>query len=202
MIFSSSIWKFSTPSTLFFTFDDGPHPIATPKVLKTLAKYNIKATFFLTGKNVLRYPNIVKDIAQSGHTIGNHAFNHRRTLAFSKKKTLEEIQQTENVIKDIIEKPLKIFRPPFGYFSPFTISAVKQLNYHLIMWSFLTMDFKNWSDEKIITRTIKRSSNASILVFHDNEATQNKIGNLLAPIIEQLQERNFTFSAIEPHHLQ
>lgn len=195
ILFPSLMWTIPSPH-IFLTFDDGPHLQATPAVLEVLSHYQIRATFFLSGENVVRHPSLVKEINKQGHTIGIHGFNHSRRTALSFHNSREEIKRTEKEINTIIPLRTRLFRPPFGFFSWNTIRAARELNYRLVMWTVLTGDFRSWSNGKVIANTMKNLSAGSILVFHDNELTKNKISILLSECVERIRERGFTFQAI------
>lgn len=195
IVFPSLLWRMPGEK-IFLTFDDGPHPEATPIVLNVLRKHNIRATFFLTGKNISSHHELVQQIEAEGHTIGIHAYNHTRTLAFSKEKTKAEIQRAEQELRGIIQQPIRLFRPPFGFFSWHTIAAAQELGYLLVMWSCLTGDFRNWSDEKIVSTALKKIQKGSILVFHDNDLTVGKIENVLERTIYKIKKLHFEFGAI------
>jgi peptidoglycan-N-acetylglucosamine deacetylase len=197
LLFPSLLWKIDS-SKIFLTFDDGPHPVATPAVLGILHEHNIKGTFFLSGRAVQKHQSLVKEIGTGNHSIGIHAFNHARSLAFSKKRTMNEILQTEEAIMQAGARSMKIFRPPFGLFSWNTISAAKALGYKLVMWTTLTGDFRgDWPDERVCSTALAKLSAGSILVFHDNELTKSRIRRVLPLIIARIQERGFTFQSIQ-----
>lgn len=189
-------WRINSPK-IFLTFDDGPHPEATPEVLRILKTLDVKATFFLSGDATARFPSLAHDIAEDGHGIGIHAFNHSRKIAFSRKETVREIIQAEREITKAAPQTMKLFRPPFGFFTWNTISAARMLNYRLIMWTTLTGDFrKSWSDRKVIQTALAKLSGGSILVFHDNEQTKERIVNVLPQCIEAIKDRGFLFDSI------
>ncbi len=190
------IWRMNSDD-IYLTFDDGPHPEATLQVLDSLRKHNVRATFFLSGKNILRNESIVKKIKSEHHSIGIHAYLHTRSLAFSKIKTINEIKITESLIHSIAGKTPKIFRPPYGFFSWNTISAAKEIQYKIVMWSCLTGDFRAWTNEKISAAALRKISTGSILVFHDNDLTKHKISSLLDLVIPKIQEQGFSFGVIE-----
>ncbi|MFA5833196.1 MAG: polysaccharide deacetylase family protein [Bacteroidota bacterium] len=194
-LFPSLLWRMPGKK-IFLTFDDGPHSIATPVVLDILKKHGVHATFFLSGKNIEGREDIVCRIVNEGHSVGIHAFNHSRRLAFSKKETVTEIKKTEAILSRIVKEKVRLFRPPFGFFLWNTVSAAKELGYCLVMWSCLTGDFRNWTTEKITHVSLNHIANGSILVFHDNDLTQHKIGQILEHVIPEIQKRGFKFGAI------
>jgi peptidoglycan/xylan/chitin deacetylase (PgdA/CDA1 family) len=183
---------------IYLTFDDGPHPDATPSVLNILRSEKIKGTFFLTGSNVSYNRSLVKEIFAEGHSIGIHAYTHRREMAFSKEETKREIRQTESAISETGAAAYKLFRPPFGFFSWNTISAAKDLKYKIVMWTTLTGDFRrNWPDERVTSTALSKLAGGAILVLHDNEATKSRITRILPDIIGRIRDRGFTFQSIE-----
>jgi len=196
-LFPSFVWRMNSPD-IFLTFDDGPHPTATPEVLKVLNTARIKGTFFLTGSNAVRYSSLVTELGTEGHCVGVHAFNHSRALAFSRAATRNEILRTEEVISSAGVNPVKIFRPPFGAFTWNTVSAARSLQYRIIMWTTLTGDFRpSWSDEKITSTALSKLSAGAILVFHDNESTKSRIAGVLTDTIARIKDHGFNFQAIE-----
>lgn len=183
---------------IFLTFDDGPHVSATPAVLKILQDHKIRGTFFLSGQAVERNRSLVSEIGAEGHSIGVHAFNHTRSGAFSRKQSMQEILRTEEAIVNAGARPVKIFRPPFGFFSWNTIAAARMLNYRLIMWTTLTGDFRDsWTDDKVCSTAAAKLSGGAILVFHDNELTKNRIESVLERVIAGIQLKGFAFGAIQ-----
>ena len=124
MLFPSLVWQMPSQK-IFLTFDDGPHPVATPIVLDMCKENNIRATFFLTGKNISGNEQIVRRIVEEGHSIGIHAYTHTRALALSKERTKEEILKTQHLLQSMTMQRIRLFRPPFGFFSWNTIAAAK-----------------------------------------------------------------------------
>jgi len=184
--------------SIYLTFDDGPHPVATPAVLNLLRLENIKATFFVTGSHVAEHPTLTKSIFEEGHLLAIHGYTHTRNLAFSKERTVHEILRSEEAISKTGSKAVRLFRPPFGFFLWNTLSAAKQLDYKIVMWTTLTGDFRReWSDEKVISTALSKLSGGSILVFHDNENTKSRLPRILPEIISRIRDRGFTFQAIE-----
>ncbi len=195
LLFPSLVWKIPSHN-IFLTFDDGPHSQATPAVLDVLSRYQVQATFFLSGMNVERNRSLVKEISGHHHTIGIHGFNHTRISALSFENSKKEIERTEKEIGDVVPTLSHLFRPPFGFFSWNTIRAARELNYQLVMWTVLTGDFRPWTKQKIIENTMKNLSPGSILVFHDNQLTKDKISPLLTECIERIRERGFSFGML------
>ncbi|MCK9408620.1 MAG: polysaccharide deacetylase family protein [Bacteroidetes bacterium] len=194
-LFPSLLWRMPGKK-VYLTFDDGPHPTATETVLDALKRHDVRATFFLTGKNIPGREQIVRRIEDEGHSIGIHAYNHTRSMAFSKHRTTEEIRRTAELISTVVRQKVRLFRPPFGFFSWNTIAAAREQGYLLVMWSCLTGDFRLHSNESVVKNSLEQLSYGSILVFHDNDLTQDTIANLLDIVIPQIRQRGFEFGAI------
>ena len=183
---------------VFLTFDDGPHPRATEEVLKCLEQAGVKATFFLTGSNVPGHESLVKAIADEGHTIGNHGYNHRRLWPVIAPPVPLEIAEAEAAIGASGVSCAKIFRPPYGFLTPGTIRSARKIGYKVVIWSTLTGDFHtDWPEGKIISTALDKLTNGSILVFHDNDSTAGRISKILPPVIATIQDRGFKLNRIE-----
>lgn len=195
ILFPSLVWKMPSKK-IFLTFDDGPHPQATAAILDMLRQHSVRATFFVSGKNIRGNEPLIQRIASEGHSIGIHAFHHSRALALSKERTKSEILETQNLLSSLVRQKIRLFRPPFGFFSWKTIEAARELNYVLIMWSCLTGDFRPWSEEKIVSTATHRLTHGSILVFHDNDLTAAKIAGVLDTTIRRIKNLGFEFGAI------
>jgi peptidoglycan/xylan/chitin deacetylase (PgdA/CDA1 family) len=181
---------------VYLTFDDGPHPEATPAVLDVLRQHSIPATFFISGENIAGNEPLIRRIAAEGHSLGIHAYHHTRSLAFSASRTEEEIIKTRELLSVCTDRRIRLFRPPYGFFTSRTIRAARTLDCPIIMWSCLTGDFRNWSTEKIVGTALHRLNHGSILVFHDNHLTKMKIGTILQKTIEGITKQGFEFGAI------
>ena len=127
-LFPSLIWKKSTiEKKVWLTFDDGPTPKITPFVLDTLLFYNVKATFFCLGKQVLKHPEILQRIKAEGHSIGNHSYSHPNGFTACTNKYLEDVKKCQQIIPET-----KLFRPPFGNIYPWQITKLKK-EYKIIL---------------------------------------------------------------------
>jgi len=193
-IYSECTWQMNTDEKLIYlTFDDGPHPVATPFVLEQLKAYNAKATFFCIGKNVAEYPFIYEQIIDDGHAVGNHTYNH---LNGWKTKDADYIGNVA-AAKKIIDSNL--FRPPYGRATKFQLSLLKN-NYGLIpiMWSVLSGDFDiHLSKEKCSDYVIKKTKSGDIIVFHDSEKALERMHYALPKTLAYFSEKGYRFEAIK-----
>lgn len=187
------VWNIDTrEKILYLTFDDGPHPVATPFVLDELKKYNAKASYFCIGKNVVQYPEIYKRIIDEGHRVGNHTFDHLNGWKTDDAIYIQNIQEAAKHIDS------DLFRPPYGKITRFQAKLLKQ-HYRIIMWDVLSADFdKEVSPEKCAQQVIMRSKPGSIIVFHDSEKAMLKLEFALPKVLQYFSSQGYIFSAISP----
>lgn len=169
------------------TFDDGPAPIHTPRILDILKENNIKATFFLIGSKVETYPELVKRIYDEGHTIGNHTFSHTGSYTlWSSSRIYEDIRKTNDIIYKTIGKYPIFFRPPFGVTNPLIRRAVNN-RFDCIGWSIRSYDTLKFLKRDSISRRIVRNiKNGDIVLLHDNREGSDI---LLKSVIEGIKKK-------------
>lgn len=170
------------------TFDDGPNAEFTPKVLDLLEKHKAKATFFIIGKNAEKNPDLVRQIEDSGHIIGNHSYSHSNKFGFfSTSKVVWEIKKTDEVIKSITGKTPLIFRPPFGVTNPNIKKALKQTGHHSIGWSKRSFDTTSLSEETIFKRVSDQLKRGDVILLHDQNRKTIAVLERLLLFLEQHQ---------------
>ena len=178
------------------TFDDGPHPKETDKVLDVLNKYNIKATFFIAGKHAKWYTNPLIRASKEGHEIGNHTFNHPDISNLSLSQIEEEIVKCEDTLVEITGKKPTLFRPPYGSYKRSDLEEVaKKHDYKIILWT--TIDARDWENppaSTIASTIIDKAKNGDIILLHDY-ATNNTV-EALDRIIPAMQKRGFQFVTV------
>ena len=191
LLYPSLIWKITTTTKeLFLTFDDGPHPEATPFVLDTLALYDAKATFFCIGKNVAQYPEIYKRTIEEGHRAGNHTHNHLNGWNTDTEIYSHNISEAAVLIKS------NLFRPPYGRIKRSQVKAIIP-NFKIIMWDVLSGDFDtSLPGERSLDHAIKHSQPGSILVFHDSDKAFKTMKFVLPKVLEHFSKLGYTFSVI------
>jgi|SRR5690554_5683421 len=169
-------------------FDDGPHPEFTPKVLRLLKEFNVEASFFLIGKNAQKYPELVKQIVDEGHLVANHSYSHSKHFGFfSSKKIVLELEQADAVLKVIIGKKPRFFRPPFGVTNPAIKKALRTTKHHSIGWSKRSFDTTSLSEEKIFEKITSNLKKGDIILLHDS--SQKTIA-VLERLLLSLQSTN------------
>ena len=198
--FPNIIWKKTTnKKKIWLTFDDGPEKKVTEFILETLKKLDIKASFFLIGKNIQEFPELTKEIIKKGHVIGNHSFSHLNGFKSKNEEYIYDIELGQKLINEkLVEmgmtNKIKIFRPPFGRILPRQIKGLKE-TYKIVMWDVFSWDFKkNISPEKIYNNVIDNVVEGSILVFHNNKKSLNNLKLTLEDTLVKLKEKGFVFS--------
>lgn len=189
--FPHTIWRIkSDEPTIYITFDDGPEPEITPKVLDILAKYDVKASFFCVGENVARHPQLFDAIKRRGHVVGNHTYNHLRGTKVSTERYVDNVQKAHL----LIQSPL--MRPPYGRITP-AQRRVLSRQYKIIMWDYITYDFDMKMDAAKIIQGIKKNTrNGSIVVFHDSIKAAPNMLAALPLAIEYWQNKGYKLEAI------
>ena len=188
-------WKMPAGNkTIYLSFDDGPHPVATPFVLNQLKKFNAKATFFCIGKNVMEYPAIYQQILLEGHSVGNHTHNHLNGFKTNDEEYYKNIATAGSYIAS------KLFRPPYG---KATRRQLKNLTagtngFTPVMWSVLSGDFDTGiTAETCLQNVIRNTSDGAIVVFHDSEKAFNKLQQTLPKLLQYFFERGYYFEKIQ-----
>ncbi len=189
-LFPSIQWR-GADTSIYLTFDDGPHPVSTPAVLSELSKRNMKASFFLIGRNVLQYPQLVSEINSEGHTIGNHTFDHILMLFRTTEEVHNQIARTSMAIAEITNRKTGLFRPPFGYFGPAAYRSSRETGHRMVLWDVDTVDHQNGDPRSVSERAATRTRPGSIVLFHDNEATKATAGEVLSRYLDTVQSREY-----------
>lgn len=187
-------WDIRTKEKLVaLTFDDGPDPIYTPKILDALEKYDAKATFFVIGKEAERYPDIIKRQAKEGHEIANHTYRHHFKDNFNKKKLKSELIEAGKVIENLTGKTPSLFRPIAGYYDERIVNTAIENGYEVIMWSW-HQDTKDWSRpgvSKITHDVLSDTKPGDIVIFHDAGGDRSQTVKAIENILEVLYKKGF-----------
>lgn len=190
----------------YLTFDDGPNIAITPKVLDILKNEEVKATFFVIGKYVEEYPEIVKRAYEEGHYIANHGYSHNNEILYNSKESfIEEVKKTDLAIGKAIGKEdycSKVFRFPNGYMSPSNkkqkkraVQLLSEINYSYIDWNCLNNDsMKKYTKEQLLQNLKKccQNKNTLVILMHDTKDVSNSSLALEASI-QYLKEKGYRF---------
>ncbi len=177
--------------TLLLTFDDGPHPTSTPAHQKILRDENVSATFFVIGKMVEKRPDLLRAIAQAGHTVANHTFSHVTLpkLPFDDQRT--EYRANNEIVEKVVGQKMRFCRPPGGDYDADTIRAAQAEGLTTVLWTDDPGDFANPGDGIVLDRTLKRLSNGGILLLHDG--SPNTL-DVLRELIHEARARGYEFT--------
>ena len=172
---------------VYLTFDDGPIPESTPWLIETLDRYGIKATFFMVGDNVRKYPDLYELIKSHGHRLGNHTFNHLGGIMVSSRRYLQNANKADKLIHS------NLFRPPRGWMRNLQYITLRR-HYTIIMWDLVTRDYSKHLTAADVVNNVKRyARNGSIITFHDSLRSIDKLKTALPQCIEWLQKEGYEF---------
>lgn len=190
------LWRMQDDN-IYLTFDDGPDTAITPKLLDLLQKHNIKATFFLLGQKVERFPDIVLEIQKNDHTIGNHSYSHPIMLAKSKREIIYELDKTDETLFKITGEMPRLFRPPHGIFGVNLLSVLNITKHKMVLWGASVGDFRKQATcNAIKNRLSKIAKHGDIILLHDGHPNSKNTLTALEKVLDWLKERGINFSAI------
>ena len=195
LIYKSCIWRKPTQDrVLYLSFDDGPHPEATPFVLEQLAIFDAKASFFCIGKNVQLYPDIYAALIDANHTVGNHTQNHVNGWKNNTANYIVDIQEATNSISS------NLFRPPYGRISFAQIKALRSdpsLPQDIMMWDVLSGDFDTTiTGDECAQNVIQHAGPGSIIVFHDSAKAMERLRVALPKVLVHFSNLGYQFKAL------
>ena len=174
---------------VYLTFDDGPIPEVTPKVLAILDRYGVKATFFMVGENIDKHPDVFEQVIKAGHAIGNHTYNHVKGWKYSTADYIANVQKFPN--------ETKLFRPPYGRTWLWQRMAVKRLGYEIYLWDVLTRDYNPRRTPEAMLKQIQRQTRpGSIINFHDSIKSNERMLAVLPLAIEWLLANGYELKTL------
>lgn len=183
-----------------FTFDDGPNPSVTPRLLELLARHRARATFFLIGRNVERYPELAADIAARGHEIGNHTMNHVLLPILPRAMMLREMEGASRAIHAATGRRPQLFRPPMGWFSRSMLHTLAESGYRGVLGDVYPQDVNRPGVGTITERVLGRIAPGSIVILHDGSilgpADRSQAVDALETILDRLSAQSFAFDTV------
>jgi peptidoglycan-N-acetylglucosamine deacetylase len=186
--------KIATPQ-LALTFDDGPHPTLTPRLLDMLAERDLKATFFVIGRNVETYPDIARRIVSEGHEIANHTWSHPALSKLPPERVVEELRLTHEKVLEITGCRMTSLRPPYGATNDrVRQTAFDRFGYTTIMWSVDPLDWKYRNTTRVTRALVSGAAPGAVLLAHDIHPTTIAA---VPSTLDQLLGRQFQFLTVE-----
>ncbi len=178
------------------TFDDGPHPRYTERILAVLAKHDVKATFFMVGINVERYPAAAKAVVDAGHEIGNHTYHHAHLAGMNEGDTRDEVDACARRILDICGASPLLFRAPEGTRGETLHTLLDSMGYRQILWNVDTLDWKGRESGDIAKTVLRKVRGGDIILMHDYVSGKLQSEAALGLIIPALKARGYRFVTV------
>ncbi len=172
-IFGRTLIAPARPGEIALTFDDGPTPAWTPRLLEMLDRRGVKATVVLVGRFAAKEPALTRRIAEGGHAIGNHTWTHPNLARMARTRVREELRRTKDTLEQITGQAVRLFRPPYGARRPYVLRTARGLGMTPVMWNAMTSDWEDPSAERIAEQlarkveTAERRGRAANIVLHD-----------------------------------
>lgn len=191
-MYPKALWRMDRQEkAVYLTFDDGPIPEATPYILDMLKEYAVKATFFMVGDNVRKFPDVYQRVVQEGHRIGNHTHNHIGGLRHSVH------EYSYNVEKANAYLHTDLVRPPHGWMRHDQYVWLSR-KYKIVMWDVVTRDYSKWMSAADVLHNVKKyTRNGSIITFHDSLKCYEKLRTALPLAIEWLRQQGYAFKIFD-----
>ncbi|HVP37045.1 MAG TPA: polysaccharide deacetylase family protein [Terriglobales bacterium] len=199
-----TIYKVDVPEKVVaLTFDDGPSPVWTPQILDALKKAGVKATFFMIGEHVGKYPQIARRVAEEGHEIGNHSYDHHVLIYYKMKDLEREIKDAEKVIKEVTGQTTRYFRPPKAWITNKEKEKIKEMGYETILWTLNSKDWVTFDDKYIVRFLVHNIQPGDIILFHDGGGVFSTEGGnrsetvkTIPLLVERLRAEGYRFVTI------
>jgi len=190
-IYPHALWRMDkNEHAVYLTFDDGPIPQSTPFILDTLRKFGIKATFFMVGDNVRKYPKLYEQIVAEGHQVGNHTFHHLGSFKHWAITYGYDVQDANELIHS------HLFRPPHGWMRHAVYWWLSR-KFTIVMWDLVTRDYSKWLTADDVVNNVKRyARNGSIITFHDSLKSIDKLQTALPESLQWLKDQGYEFKTI------
>ncbi|HZJ58065.1 MAG TPA: polysaccharide deacetylase family protein [Clostridia bacterium] len=182
------------------TFDDGPENITTPKILDILKENKISATFFVLGREIKRYPDVMERMINEGHQVANHSWSHLRPTSLMDPEFIEEITLAKEILDDYMDLDVPFYyRPPYGLLTPSQIEQMGEKGYMAISWSVDSLDWTGSASEEIQDKVIDSVHPGAIVLMHcaGGKDRRSETTKALPRIIETLQEQGYKFVTID-----
>jgi peptidoglycan/xylan/chitin deacetylase (PgdA/CDA1 family) len=184
------------PKTIALTIDDGPSPIYTPQILQILAKYKVTASFSMVGKNVTYYPSVARDVADAGHVIVNHTWDHADLATLTESQTRAEIANASDAIHAAVGRVPTIFRAPYGAWSRTTLEYCASEKLMALDWSVDPRDWARPGVSEIVSNILQNTQTGSIILEHDGGGDRSETVAALKIAIPRLLDEGYHFRSV------
>jgi peptidoglycan-N-acetylglucosamine deacetylase len=181
---------------VYLTFDDGPAPAWTPRVLELLARYRARATFFVLGRSAAAHPELVRQEFVAGHGVGNHTWSHRRLTGLRGAQLAAEVSATSAAIQRITGAPVRCLRPPFAAVDAASADRVRALGLRLVLWDVDPDDWLRPGARTIAGRVLGRVRSGDVVLMHDGGGDRSQTMAALEQVLATLSARGFRFDAL------
>lgn len=176
------------------TFDDGVDGEWTPRVLDMLQRHGVEATFFLIGERAERHPDLVQRMVNEGHLVGNHSYRHGGCFPLlSRRKMVEELRRTDEVLSGSTGRPVTLFRPPFGVTNPTVAWVVKKFGYRTVGWSIRSLDTMG-RPSRVVRRIARRLKPGAVILLHDDRPDSDR---LLEMVLKRIGRERYTVERLD-----
>jgi peptidoglycan-N-acetylglucosamine deacetylase len=191
-IYPRAVWNMGRKEkSIYLTFDDGPIEGLTEWVIAQLKKYNVRATFFCVGANILKNPQIHKLLLKEGHSVANHTMYHSKGFKKTVGEYLREVDECRALTGN------NLFRPPYGQLRRSQYRALVRSGYRIILWDVISYDYEKISREQCARNVMKNTKNGSIVLFHDNIKAEGNIRHALPLFLEHFVSEGYSFRTFD-----
>jgi peptidoglycan/xylan/chitin deacetylase (PgdA/CDA1 family) len=181
---------------VYLTFDDGPTPAWTPRVLELLARHRAQATFFVVGRNAAAHPELVRQAWAAGHGVGNHTWTHRRLTRLGDGDLEAEVGATSAAIQRATGAPVRCLRPPYATVDAASADRARALGLRLVMWDVDTGDWRRPGAGVIAGRVLGKVRSGDVVLLHDGGGDRSQTLAALQQVLASLSARGFRFSPL------
>lgn len=199
-MFDSALWTLPGDSVrprIALTFDDGPEPGVTERVLAILERHRVPAAFFMLGRNVRRYPDLVRRVADAGHVVGNHSDSHLDGWRVRTAELLADFERGADALANVLRHPPHWMRPPYGHFTLPLIAWCRQQRQRMVMWDVAPPDYCPGIAPRVVRQSLDDWLRpGSIVLLHDSAAAGAVTPSLLEEYLPRLQDAGWDFVSL------
>lgn len=190
-VYPRAVWNMGREEkVIYLTFDDGPVLGLTEWVLDLLKAYQVRATFFCVGANILRNGAVFDRIRQEGHVAANHTMHHIKGFRHNVADYVREAEECRR----LVDSPL--FRPPYGQLKRSQYKALIERGYKIVMWDVISYDFEKISEQRCLENVLRNTRNGSVVLFHDNVKAERNMRYALPRFLETFLEKGYSFRTL------